>query len=168
METICAKCCLCYCFKLVEFGEQRRCCSCCLKYFGSWCQCGDCCDVEGDGAPFVAGDENKREDALVYLDEDKYTGEMKNDKKHGYGELVLKDGTRLKGYFVEDQFVGENPGAICTEPSGVGIETSSPGEPVAALVEESRKTTKKGARVSFQEPSPIVLTDDTEELLHDT
>lgn len=43
---------------------------------------------------FVEGDENKREDVFVYLDEDKYMGEMKNDKKYGYGEFVFKDGMR--------------------------------------------------------------------------
>ena len=34
------------------------------------------------------------EDAFVYPNGDRYVGPLQNNKKHGYGELVRKDGTR--------------------------------------------------------------------------
>lgn len=34
------------------------------------------------------------EDMIVYSNGDKYVGEIRNSKKHGYGELTRKDGTR--------------------------------------------------------------------------
>lgn len=95
MGATCAKCCLCYCFKLCEFGERFRCCPCCIHNCGPCCQFGDCCDVEGDSLPFVEASENlKEEDAVVYTDRDKNIGEMKNDKRYGYGEIICKDSSR--------------------------------------------------------------------------
>lgn len=45
--------------------------------------------------PFVEGDANtKEEDTFVYPNEDRYIGEMRNNKKHGFGELIRKDGSR--------------------------------------------------------------------------
>lgn len=95
MGATCAKCCLCYCFKLCEFGERFRCCPCCIHNCGPCCQFGDCCDVEGDSLPFVEASENlKEEDAVVYTNRDKNIGEMKNDKRYGYGEIICKDSSR--------------------------------------------------------------------------
>lgn len=37
---------------------------------------------------------SSEEEAVVYLNGDKYKGAMQNNKKHGYGELTRKDGTR--------------------------------------------------------------------------
>lgn len=96
MGATCSKCCLCYCFKLVEFGDSFRCRhSCCIQYCEPCCHCGDCCDAEDD-LPFVKETElvSSEEEAVVYLNGDKYKGAMQNNKKHGYGELTRKDGTR--------------------------------------------------------------------------
>ena len=38
---------------------------------------------------------------------DNYIGELKRDKKHGFGLLEKKDGTKYKGYFFDDKFDGE-------------------------------------------------------------
>ena len=96
MGAACTKCCLCYCFKLCEFGEKCRCCAWCIQNFGPCCQCGDCCDVEGDSLPFMEASETVKggDDAFVYPNGDRYIGEMRNNKKHGYGELIRKDGSR--------------------------------------------------------------------------
>lgn len=96
MGATCSKCCLCYCFKLCECGERFRCGHpCCIKYCEPCCHCGDCCDVE-DNFPFVEDNEAPRdgEDAFVYPSGDRYIGAWHDNKKHGYGELVRKDGTR--------------------------------------------------------------------------
>lgn len=96
MGATCSRCCLCYCCKLIEFGESFRCRHpCCFQYCEPCFHCGDCCDAEDDFL-FVKETEqvSREEDAVVYLNGDKYTGAMHNNKKHGYGELTRKDGTR--------------------------------------------------------------------------
>ena len=97
MGATCAKCCLCYCFKMCEFGEGCRCCACCLRNCEPFCHCGDCCDVDEDDLPFPEEQNEitrEGEDMIVYSNGDKYVGEIRNSKKHGYGELTRKDGTR--------------------------------------------------------------------------
>lgn len=78
MGVICFKCCLCYCFKLVEFGDSFCCCYfCCIQYCEFCCYCGDCCDVEDD-LLFVKEIELvlSEEEVVVYLNGDKYIGVM--------------------------------------------------------------------------------------------
>lgn len=97
------------------------------------------------------------EDAFVYPSGDRYTGAWQNNKKHGYGELVRKDGTRLKGYFVEDQFVGETPLANLA-----AAEASSEED-------QSIKPTKQTEpTISYRKLPPGKSPDDKEELLLDT
>ena len=52
--------------------------------------------MEGDSLPFAEVSENTKEgeDTFVYSNGDKYIGEMRDNKRHGYGELIRKDGTR--------------------------------------------------------------------------
>lgn len=108
------------------------------------------------------------DDAFVYPNGDKYIGEMRNNKKHGYGELIRKDGSSLKGYFVDDQFFGENAEAISTEPGRSVTGTSATGTTVA-VVEESRKSAKQAEpTIPFHKSSSTWSTDDRQELLPDT
>ncbi|KAJ7387865.1 Alsin [Desmophyllum pertusum] len=162
MGATCSKYCLCYCLKLCEFGDSFRCCRpCCIQYCEPCCHCGDCCDVE-DNLPFMEESEaslREGEDAtaFVYPNGDRYIGAWHDNKKHGYGELVRKDGTSLKGYFVEDQFVGETPSAS-TALTGASIEEDH----------SSKSIKQTQPTVSYRKLPPAMSTNDQEELLLDT
>jgi len=98
-----------------------------------------------------------REDAFVFPSGDRYIGAWRNNKKHGYGELVRRDGTRLKGYFVDDQFVGETPLA-----NVAGAEAPSEED-------QSNKPTKQTElTLSYRKVPSGKSPDDQEELLFDT
>lgn len=95
--------------------------------------------------------------AVVDPSGDRYIGAWHNNKKHGYGELVRKDGTRLKGYFVEDQFVGETP------PVNLAAAEASSQE------DQSSKLTKQTEPIlCYRKLPPGKSSDDKEELLLDT
>ncbi|XP_078345855.1 uncharacterized protein LOC144631322 [Oculina patagonica] len=152
--------CQCYCLKLCEFGERFRCRHpCCIQYCEPCCHCGDCCDIE-DNFPFVEENEEasrEGEDAHVYPNGDRYIGAWHNNKKHGYGELIRKDGTRLKGYFVEDHFVGETPPATLA-----GAEASKEADQSSKSIKQTEPT------LSYRRSPSAKSEDDQEELLLDT
>jgi|TARA_Y100000294_G_scaffold80020_1_gene75137 hypothetical protein len=40
---------------------------------------------------------------IKYKNGDEYSGQIKNDKKHGYGIYKLNDGSKYKGQFLNDK-----------------------------------------------------------------
>ncbi|KAL9955637.1 hypothetical protein ACROYT_G036989 [Oculina patagonica] len=78
--------------------------------------CSDCCDEftdeeyspvnprKGEAPPPDDG-----EGMYKYPNGDVYVGEWRRGKRHGYGELVKKDGTQTVGFFYDDEYVGEKP-----------------------------------------------------------
>ncbi|XP_078345854.1 uncharacterized protein LOC144631321 [Oculina patagonica] len=112
MSMIC-QCHLCRCY---ECGPCCFCCRCCKRWFGDWWMCSDCCDEftdeeyspvnprKGEAPPPDDG-----EGMYKYPNGDVYVGEWRRGKRHGYGELVKKDGTQTVGFFYDDEYVGEKP-----------------------------------------------------------
>lgn len=78
--------------------------------------CSDCCDEFEDEEyspvnPKTAdkGPPEDGEGMYKYPNGDVYVGEWRRGKRHGYGELVKKDGTQTVGFFYDDEYVGEKP-----------------------------------------------------------
>lgn len=79
--------------------------------------CSDCCDEFLDEEyspvnPRKAGTEAPPDDGegmYKYPNGDVYVGEWRRGKRHGYGELVQKDGSQVVGFFYEDEYVGDKP-----------------------------------------------------------
>ena len=97
MSLIC-QCHLCRC---CECGPGCYCCRCCKRWFGDWWMCSDCCDEFEDEEYSPVNpkttDKGPPEDGegmYKYPNGDIYVGEWRRGKRHGYGELVKKDGTQ--------------------------------------------------------------------------
>lgn len=80
--------------------------------------CSDCCDEFMDDEyspvnPRKSGKEEAPPDdgegMYKYPNGDVYVGEWRRGKRHGYGELVKKDGSQIVGFFYDDEYVGEKP-----------------------------------------------------------
>lgn len=79
--------------------------------------CSDCCDefTDEEYSPVNprksenSAPPNDGEGMYKYPNGDIYVGEWRRGKRHGYGELVKKDGTQTVGFFYDDDYVGEKP-----------------------------------------------------------
>jgi len=79
--------------------------------------CSDCCDefTDEEYSPVNpkksenTAPPNDGEGMYKYPNGDIYVGEWRRGKRHGYGELVKKDGTQIVGFFYDDDYVGEKP-----------------------------------------------------------
>lgn len=79
--------------------------------------CSDCCDDFSDEEYYPVNPTKNDKEAppddgegmYKYPNGDVYVGEWRRGKRHGYGELVKKDGTQVVGFFYDDEYVGEKP-----------------------------------------------------------
>ena len=98
MSMIC-QCHLCRC---CECGPPCYCCRCCKHWFGDWWMCSDCCEDFSDEEYYPVNPTKNDKEAppddgegmYKYPNGDVYVGEWRRGKRHGYGELVKKDGTQ--------------------------------------------------------------------------
>ncbi|KXJ14607.1 hypothetical protein AC249_AIPGENE4817 [Exaiptasia diaphana] len=77
--------------------------------------CSDCCEEQEDEEMIIQSPKKPQkppdegEGMYQYDNGDFYVGEWRRGKRHGYGSLEKRDGTRLVGFFYEDDYVGEKP-----------------------------------------------------------
>lgn len=98
MGANCTKCCICYCIKHIECPLFCRCPSCIRSCCEGVCECADCCDVEDEDLEAVLQEQPRPrhgERLYKYDNGDEYNGHWKNGLRHGKGELIRADGTRL-------------------------------------------------------------------------
>lgn len=99
MGANCAKCCICYCLKSIECPACCRCPSPIKTCTEGCCECADCCDdVDQDMEAVLQADKPRPrhgEARYTYENGDIYHGHWKNGLRHGKGELMRADGTRL-------------------------------------------------------------------------
>ncbi|KAK3700892.1 hypothetical protein QZH41_012697 [Actinostola sp. cb2023] len=109
------KICQCHFCRCCECGPGCGCCMCCRKWFGDWWMCSDCCEEQDDDEELIVNNKKPKqrpdegEGMYQYENGDFYVGEWRRGKRHGYGSLEMKDGTRHVGFFYDDEYVGEKP-----------------------------------------------------------
>jgi hypothetical protein len=85
--------------------------------------------------------------SYTYDDWSKYTGEFKDDKRHGQGTMIYPDGQKYTGEFVNDRREGEG---VYTSPSGAtwkGQFKNDKPNGRGVLSDKSGKVLKEGAWV---------------------
>ncbi|XP_020899572.1 MORN repeat-containing protein 1 [Exaiptasia diaphana] len=68
-----------------------------------------------------------------YKNGDIYDGQWKRGRKHGYGVYTYLDGTQKRGFLVEDEFIGVNPGSHFAEPKEEEDDPARPLDPLCKL-----------------------------------
>ncbi|KAK3708384.1 hypothetical protein QZH41_016640 [Actinostola sp. cb2023] len=75
-----------------------------------------------------------------YKNGDIYDGEWKIGMKHGYGLYTFKDGRMQRGFFYDDQYIGDNPGHLFAQPIREDFDPAQPLDPLRHRVQRDAES----------------------------